>query len=147
MTKGPAWAEAFLEMMAVERAAAKNTLAAYGRDLADAAGFLAGLARGLPVATCLRMGAIAAAEVIGHYGARPEADLQALVYNAHLEVVHAARRAGLSRLELGQAVDRLDLQDRGIGHRLGQTADNRRFADAAGFLTDEEDTGHGLNPS
>ena len=38
---GGAWAEAFLEMMAVERAAAKNTLTAYTRDLADAAGFLA----------------------------------------------------------------------------------------------------------
>ena len=44
---GPAWAEAFLEMMAVERAAAKNTLAAYTRDLADAAGFLAGRGRDL----------------------------------------------------------------------------------------------------
>ncbi|MCR5874703.1 tyrosine recombinase [Phenylobacterium sp. J426] len=41
MSKGAAWAEAFLEMMAVERAAAKNTLTAYQRDLADAAGFLA----------------------------------------------------------------------------------------------------------
>jgi integrase/recombinase XerD len=45
--KGAAWAEAFLEMMAVERAAAKNTLAAYTRDLADAAAFLAGRARDL----------------------------------------------------------------------------------------------------
>ena len=44
---GAAWAEAFLEMMAVERAAAKNTLAAYGRDLEDAAGFLAGRGRDL----------------------------------------------------------------------------------------------------
>ena len=44
-----------------------------------AAGFLAGLAQGRPVAQCLRMGAIAAAEVISHYGARPEADLRALV--------------------------------------------------------------------
>jgi integrase/recombinase XerD len=33
--------EAFLEMMAVERAAARNTLTAYGRDLADADGALA----------------------------------------------------------------------------------------------------------
>ena len=33
--------EAFLEMMAVERAAAANTLTAYGRDLADAEGWLA----------------------------------------------------------------------------------------------------------
>ena len=35
------WIEAFLEMMAVERAAARNTLTAYGKDLADAQGFLA----------------------------------------------------------------------------------------------------------
>jgi integrase/recombinase XerD len=35
-------AEAFLEMMAVERNASANTLAAYGRDLEDAEGFLAG---------------------------------------------------------------------------------------------------------
>lgn len=34
--------EAFLEMMAVERAAARNTLTAYARDLADADGVLAG---------------------------------------------------------------------------------------------------------
>jgi len=43
MTSAPnasARIEAFLEMMAVERAAAKNTLTAYGRDLADADGFL-----------------------------------------------------------------------------------------------------------
>ncbi|MBS0360760.1 MAG: site-specific integrase, partial [Proteobacteria bacterium] len=40
--QGGAWAEAFLEMMSVERAAAKNTLTAYARDLADAQGFLAG---------------------------------------------------------------------------------------------------------
>lgn len=40
--QGDAWAEAFLEMMSVERAAAKNTLTAYTRDLNDAAGFLAG---------------------------------------------------------------------------------------------------------
>jgi sugar/nucleoside kinase (ribokinase family) len=44
-----------------------------------AAGFLAGLARGRPLDHCLRVGAIAAAEVISHYGARPEADLKALV--------------------------------------------------------------------
>lgn len=37
---GAGWTEAFLEMMAVERAAARNTLTAYAKDLADAAGFL-----------------------------------------------------------------------------------------------------------
>lgn len=43
-----------------------------------AAGFLAGEARGLGLNASLRLGAIAAAEVIQHYGARPEADLRAL---------------------------------------------------------------------
>jgi integrase/recombinase XerD len=45
--KGADWAEAFLEMMAVERAAAHNTLAAYSRDLTDAGLWLAGRGRGL----------------------------------------------------------------------------------------------------
>ena len=45
--QGRDWAEAFLEMMSVERAAAKNTLTAYTRDLTDAAGFLAGRGRDL----------------------------------------------------------------------------------------------------
>jgi len=44
-----------------------------------AAGFLAGHVRGRTPAQCLEMGAIAAAEVISHYGARPEADLKALM--------------------------------------------------------------------
>jgi sugar/nucleoside kinase (ribokinase family) len=43
-----------------------------------AAGFLAGEVRGLPLEQSLKLGAIAAAEVIQHYGARPEADLAAL---------------------------------------------------------------------
>jgi sugar/nucleoside kinase (ribokinase family) len=32
----------------------------------------------LPLAESLRLGAVCAAEVISHYGARPEADLKAL---------------------------------------------------------------------
>ena len=44
-----------------------------------AAGFLFGLARGRALAECLKLGAICAAEIISHYGARPEADLRALV--------------------------------------------------------------------
>jgi len=47
MSAGSGWAEAFLEMMAVERAAAKNTLTAYSKDLADAQGFLAARKRDL----------------------------------------------------------------------------------------------------
>lgn len=44
-----------------------------------AAGFLHGQAEGRSLEASLRMGAICAAEVISHYGARPEADLRALV--------------------------------------------------------------------
>ena len=44
-----------------------------------AAGFLAGHVQGRSVEDCLHMGAIAAAEVISHYGARPEAKLDELV--------------------------------------------------------------------
>jgi sugar/nucleoside kinase (ribokinase family) len=43
-----------------------------------AAGFLAGQARGKRLEDSLRLGAIAASEVIQHYGARPELDLSAL---------------------------------------------------------------------
>ena len=43
-----------------------------------AAGFLYGMATGQPLAICGRMGCVAAAEVISHYGARPETDLKAL---------------------------------------------------------------------
>ena len=49
--KGADWAEAFLEMMAVERAAARNTLTAYGRDLTDADGFLSTRGGGLAQAS------------------------------------------------------------------------------------------------
>jgi sugar/nucleoside kinase (ribokinase family) len=43
-----------------------------------AAGFLYGLTRSLPLAVCGRLGSLAAAEVIGHIGARPETPLAAL---------------------------------------------------------------------
>jgi sugar/nucleoside kinase (ribokinase family) len=43
-----------------------------------AAGFLAGRCRGRGLEACLETGAIAAAEVISHFGARPEADLREL---------------------------------------------------------------------
>ncbi len=44
-----------------------------------AAGFLRGQAQGRSVADSLKMGALCAAEIISHYGARPEVDLKALV--------------------------------------------------------------------
>ena len=43
-----------------------------------AAGFLYGFVRGLPLAVAGRMGCIAAAEVIGHIGARPRRDVLAM---------------------------------------------------------------------
>jgi adenosine kinase len=43
-----------------------------------AAGFLVGLARGEDYRDCARLGALAAAEVISHLGARPEASLKDL---------------------------------------------------------------------
>lgn len=44
-----------------------------------AAGFLYGHVKGEPLETCLRRGAIAACEIISHYGARTEVDLKALM--------------------------------------------------------------------
>jgi sugar/nucleoside kinase (ribokinase family) len=49
-----------------------------------ASGFLFGLTHGRDLATCGRLGSLAAAEVIGHYGARPEASLAALAAKAGL---------------------------------------------------------------
>ncbi len=41
-----------------------------------AAGFLFGLTRDLPLAECARIGGLAAAEIISHFGARPEVPLR-----------------------------------------------------------------------
>ncbi len=43
-----------------------------------AAGFLHGITSGRPLAECAALGSLAAAEVISHLGARPEADLAEL---------------------------------------------------------------------
>jgi sugar/nucleoside kinase (ribokinase family) len=50
-----------------------------GAGDAYAAGFLAGLTAGKPLAVCGQMGSIAASEIISHYGARPETDLRKLM--------------------------------------------------------------------
>jgi sugar/nucleoside kinase (ribokinase family) len=50
-----------------------------GAGDAYAAGFLAAHTRGLSLPEAARWGSVAAAEVISHFGARPQADLRALV--------------------------------------------------------------------
>jgi sugar/nucleoside kinase (ribokinase family) len=74
--------------MAVERGVkAAVPIARIGSGVVDttgagdlfAAGFLVGQTQGRSLEDSLRMGSIAAAEVISHFGARPEADLQELV--------------------------------------------------------------------
>jgi fructokinase len=49
-----------------------------GAGDAYAAGFLAGLTTGKPLPICGKLASIAAAEVISHFGARPQADLKKL---------------------------------------------------------------------
>ncbi|HVP98997.1 MAG TPA: adenosine kinase [Roseiarcus sp.] len=51
-----------------------------------AAGFLAGLARGRDMVTCGRLGALAAAEIIQHLGARPHLSLMALAKERGLDI-------------------------------------------------------------
>ncbi|MGP0059045.1 MAG: adenosine kinase [Beijerinckiaceae bacterium] len=43
-----------------------------------AAGFLAGLTKGQDLSDCARLGALAAAEIIQHFGARPQSDIRAI---------------------------------------------------------------------
>jgi len=50
-----------------------------------AAGFLFGYAKGLPLVTCARLGHIAAAEVISHFGPRPEVSLASLALAAGID--------------------------------------------------------------
>jgi len=49
-----------------------------------AAGFLFGLSRGKSLTECGKLGALAAAEVISHFGARPEVLLKNLAAEADL---------------------------------------------------------------
>jgi sugar/nucleoside kinase (ribokinase family) len=53
-----------------------------GAGDAYAAGFLAAYTRGLALPECGRWGSVAAGEVISHVGARPQADLKALIVAA-----------------------------------------------------------------
>jgi sugar/nucleoside kinase (ribokinase family) len=57
----------------------RNVVDTTGAGDLFAAGFVTARCRERPLRRCLEAGAAAAAEVISHFGARPEADLKALV--------------------------------------------------------------------
>jgi sugar/nucleoside kinase (ribokinase family) len=81
VTRGPAGA------LAIERGRRAEISAAPVDQVVDttgagdlfAAGFLAARCRARPIERCLEAGALAAAEVISHFGARPEKDLKEIV--------------------------------------------------------------------
>jgi len=81
LTRGAAGALAAEAGSTVEVAAApvERVVDTTGAGDLFAAGFLAARCRGRDLAGCLEAGAACAAEVISHFGARPEADLRALV--------------------------------------------------------------------
>ncbi|MDT7933401.1 MAG: adenosine kinase [Sphingomonadaceae bacterium] len=66
------------ERVAVPAAAVERVVDTTGAGDLFAAGFLVGYSRGLGAERSARLGSVAAAEIISHYGARPEADLKAL---------------------------------------------------------------------
>lgn len=65
------------EVHVVEAHPVKQVVDATGAGDLFASGFLHGFTRGLPLAHCARLGALAAAEVISHVGARPQLSLSA----------------------------------------------------------------------
>lgn len=67
------------QIIEVPAAAVERVVDTTGAGDLYAAGFLYGLTRNLPLAECGRIGSIAAAEIISHYGARPETPLAALI--------------------------------------------------------------------
>jgi sugar/nucleoside kinase (ribokinase family) len=67
------------QIIEVPAAAVARVVDTTGAGDLYAAGFLYGLTRNLPLAECGRIGGIAAAEIISHYGARPETPLAALI--------------------------------------------------------------------
>jgi sugar/nucleoside kinase (ribokinase family) len=67
------------ERTAVPAASVQKIVDTTGAGDLFAAGFLFGLARGQDPVECARLGALAAAEVISHFGARPEVPLVSLL--------------------------------------------------------------------
>lgn len=65
----------------VEAEVVENVVDTTGAGDLYAAGFLYGMTQGRSLGTCAIIGSIAAAEVISHYGARPEISLRGMVRN------------------------------------------------------------------
>ena len=63
----------------IDAAPVENVVDTTGAGDLFAAGFLAAYVKDAPLDKCLQTGAIAAAEVIAHYGARPASDLKELI--------------------------------------------------------------------
>jgi len=81
LTRGPQGAIAVADNQRVQVAAAPvdKVIDTTGAGDLFAAGFIAGHCRGRDLRGCLETGSIAAAEIISHFGARPETDLRELV--------------------------------------------------------------------
>ena len=72
------------EILSVDPAPVEKVVDTTGAGDQYAAGFLLGLATGRPLAICGRLGSLAAAEVISHYGPRPQVSLKDLALAAGL---------------------------------------------------------------
>jgi len=81
VTRGPAGAIGIENKQRIEIPAAPvgKVVDTTGAGDLFAAGFLAARCRGHGLERCLQAGSLAAAEIISHFGARPEADLRQLV--------------------------------------------------------------------
>jgi adenosine kinase len=74
------------ETVAVPASRVERVVDATGAGDLFAAGFLTGLSRGLDLRASARLGALAAAEVIQHLGARPETSLKALARDSGFDL-------------------------------------------------------------
>jgi sugar/nucleoside kinase (ribokinase family) len=81
LTRGPEGAVAVANDQRIEvpAAAVDKVIDTTGAGDLFAAGFIAGHCRGRDLRACLDAGSIAAAEIISHFGARPETDLREIV--------------------------------------------------------------------
>ncbi len=67
------------QTLAIDAAPVERVVDTTGAGDLYAAGFLYGLTHAMPSAACGRLGSLAAAEAIGHFGARPQIELRTLL--------------------------------------------------------------------